>query len=58
MNLQILLLFQEEYPNPCETVCYTGKLHIFMDLGEVVKTFIWIINHPVSADKKCHMGKL
>jgi hypothetical protein len=38
---QILLLVQEEYPNPCDPIYHPGKLYIHMDLGEVVE-----INYP------------
>jgi len=37
VNRKILLLVEEEYPNPCEPVIYSGKLLIPMDLGEVVE---------------------
>jgi len=37
MLKKFLLLIQEEYPNPCEQVKYSGKPDIHMDLGEVVK---------------------
>ena len=41
MNGIILLLDEEEYPNPCESIYYLGQSVYFMDLGEVVE-----INHP------------
>jgi hypothetical protein len=41
VNGKILLLDEEEYPNPCESIYYMGYSVYFMDLGEVVK-----INHP------------
>jgi hypothetical protein len=34
---KILLLIQEEYPNPCDSIYYPGKSFNFMDLGEVVE---------------------
>jgi hypothetical protein len=37
MNRKFLLLNEEEYPNPCDPVCYREKHHIHTDLGEVVK---------------------
>jgi hypothetical protein len=37
VNRKILLLVEEEYPNPCEPFWYHGKHPQYMDLGEVVE---------------------
>jgi hypothetical protein len=41
MNRKFLLLVQEEYPNPCDSIYYPVLSVNFMDLGEVVE-----IHHP------------
>jgi hypothetical protein len=32
-----LLLVEEEYPNPCDSIYYLKQTDYFMDLGEVVE---------------------